>query len=265
MLELALIITCFCIVATLMMLNRQRDRIQRLRERQSGQPVNPQPGVKNAVDGQVETSYSQTAGVAQYPSSFSDIYETVFLLRQRLPAELIFPILRQAEYYVCSQTTSTESVRVTESDAGKVYLQSTPIGTQGCGPTWPVRNVVFTIRSHDQGYSWHAQFHKTFDHSWTWFDAQVLRPTYSEDGYIGRVTLQPSGPSRRVQVNRHAESNFETHTVTWSADSDNEEEREWVKALRVGDAITLTVWARFAGWTNHVEYGSIEIIQSGFR
>jgi hypothetical protein len=57
----------------------------------------------------------------------------------------------------------------------------------------PCRKIVFTFRSHDQGWSSEGN-NNTYDNSWTWFEAGLERWCAEEDDTSGcdRASAQPS-------------------------------------------------------------------------
>lgn len=64
---------------------------------------------------------------------------------------------------------------------------------------------------------------------------------------------------RLVQVNLHASRQEKTHIVTWRWDAEDEEERKWVRDLKQGECVELTIWARYPGWANHVQSAKIDV------
>ena len=96
----------------------------------------------------------------------------------------------------------------------------------------------------------------TYCHSWTFFDAAVQT--------IWEKTGDPEErqPSRiRVQVNRHADFNFRTHVNIFDSTEPNQEQerKEWVRALRPGDRIQLFAKAKYPAWMNYVQSARITI------
>ena len=200
-----------------------------------------------------------------YPRTARDAYYTFFLLRQKLPPELAYNILEEAEYWLKSTTERTELAIVTDRNqrtltqqAGLHYLSSEPIGTEGKGRLHPVRKIVFTITSKDQGWADNPAFNGTYEQSYTWFEA-VTR---------GRdVTEQTShSESRRIVTNVRAGKEYKTHTVALYANAEDEGEKEWVKNnLKRGHQVDITVWARYPGWENHVAAARIEVFTAVLR
>jgi hypothetical protein len=200
-----------------------------------------------------------------YPRNTRDVFHTFFLLRQKLPPELAYTIIDDAEYWSKSTTERRETVVVTDhtqrslgQHAGMHYLSSEPIGVEGIGRLYPVRKIVFTITSKDQGWADDPALNGTYEQSYTWFEA-VIR---------GRdVTEKAShSESRRIITNVRAGKEYKTHSVALYANAGQRDEREWVKNnLKRGHQVDITVWARFPGWENHVAAARIDIFTAVLR
>jgi hypothetical protein len=208
-----------------------------------------------------------------------EIYHVAFLLRQKLPAELVPTILDYAEYWVKTTSVMERDLDVRESnlvilddgnggttEEGVPYLFTDPIGMEGLSGLHPVRKVVFTLVSRDQGFSWDQEWHNTYDHSWTWFEAVVANFEDEDD--------VSTGGGKKILCNLHAGKEFLTHVVEWDVSSEGEEkkyvfseggETEWVKGLLRGQKIGITAWARFSGWTNYVQSAKIEVFTAAVR
>jgi hypothetical protein len=208
-----------------------------------------------------------------------EIYHAAFLLRQKLPAELVPAILDYAEFWVKTTSIMERDLNVRESDLikrddgiggtieeGVPYLFTDCIGMEGLSGLHPVRKVVFTLVSKDQGYSWDQEWHETYEHSWTWFEAVVANFEDEDDVSSGR--------GKRIMCNLHAGKEFLTHAVEWDISSDDEEkkyvfseggESEWIKGLVRGQKIGITAWARFDGWTNYIQSAKIEVFTAAVR
>lgn len=122
--------------------------------------------------------------------------------------------------------------------------------------------VVFTICSHDQGWSWDEQHHGTFDHSWTWFEAAVARKSVEpvqealDDTDSSRVSIPLDSPNirtHRIQSNKHAVSEPQNYTI--SIDRGH----EILDDLKIGDQILLVARAQYSGWVNYIENAGVEI------
>lgn len=112
--------------------------------------------------------------IASHPSQQRRrIFYTAFLLRQKLPPELIPQILDHAEAWVRHSVERRDRMTVTEHgsvsplvmwgsvptyESSLVYLSSAKIGKDGLSSgRHPTRKIVFTISSHDQGFSSYPQ------------------------------------------------------------------------------------------------------------
>lgn len=236
------------IVLIATMLPRRRQRWPPARPASLQPPQHPLPNIQH-----------------YYPRNARDVFHTFFLLRQKLPPELAYTIIDDAEYWSKSTTERSDTVIVTDrtqrslsQQAGLHYLSSEPIGTEGIGRLYPVRKIIFTITSKDQGWADDPALNGTYEQSYTWFEA-VTR---------GRdVTEKTShSESRRIVTNVRAGKEYKTHTVALYANAGDMEEREWVKNnLKRGHQVDITVWARFPGWENHVAAARIDVFTAVLR
>lgn len=200
-----------------------------------------------------------------FPRNLQEIYHVAFLLRQKLPPELVPSIIDFAQYWLRSEKSLRRHESIAQRHLGRddrgergfMYLLSEPIAgdyMHQCS-LHPVRKIIFTLSSRDQGWSSFAQDHGTRNNSWTWFDAVV------QDNTPDYATA-PS--SRRITTNIHAGQDWERQVITWSADSENDE-RDWLMSLRRGQRVGIEVWARYPGWTNRVRSAKIEIFTAAVR
>lgn len=70
---------------------------------------------------------------------------------------------------------------------------------------------------------------------------------------------------RRIMTNVHADKNWKTHEVTWSFDSDDAGEREFVNALERGRWVDVEAHARFRNWRNEIQSVRIDIYTAAVR
>lgn len=87
-------------------------------------------------------------------SNVRDIYHTVFLLQQKLVRDVIPAIIEYAELYECT-TTDTRFhpiQRISQLQAPKQLLVC-EISKPTARVLRPVRKIVFSINSHDQGFA----------------------------------------------------------------------------------------------------------------
>ncbi|KAB8230190.1 hypothetical protein ETB97_001255 [Aspergillus alliaceus] len=255
---------------------------------------------------------NSTGDDAQRPTDsegfYPDIYDVLkvrYLLRWKiipegLPAEIVDLIIDAAEYWPSTEATLGEK-RIIRQDKDQVLVRTAPLcydeKTLGSDSPkvlphrtiHPCRKIVFSISSHDQGFA--SSGHGTFDGSYTWFDAEVIRSANlatSTDAPIpepdangirfgqGHPLLLPK--SSKLQSNRAAVSGTQHYEITWHhldnirADSAEAEEIQHnqgrgkdtldgtqVRTLQVGDVISVLGRARFGGWSNHVERLSVRV------
>ena len=154
---------------------------------------------------------------------------------------------------------------------------------------YPCRKIVFDISSHDQGWGGDRIYRGSFQASWTWFDAYVVRPDKhekKEDGEKassnednGPRSLVPFLPdSNKLQCNRTATKYPTDYHIVWHyrdnilADSteaetiENEQGRgratldgKSVREMQVGDQLVIWARARYAQWRNHVDSMSVRV------
>ena len=153
-----------------------------------------------------------------------------------LPQELVTKILDMAEYWAYSRTVRSEPGHF--HNANVRYLQSERI--QGGDFTHPLRRLIVTMDSKDQGWSSYPELHGTRQDSWTWFELTL------DDGRTGDEIV-------RVEVirNIHAGEIFIQHRI------DIEDERVLGQAQK-GDLLSVWVRAMYPGWCNHVRSVEIE-------
>lgn len=180
------------------------------------------------------------------PGSIQDCFRTALLLRRLpLPPDIIPDILDYAGVY--ADVTAVENERpcmVSQRNSGMVHTV-TPIPPHIHRSS--VRSVIFTTRSHDQGWSWEKKCHGTYEGSWTWFEAGILMKT-------AEPTL---GDCKQIITNVHASKNEKTHRVEWFADDEDPYIQLIFRKLRQGESIGLNVCACFPGWQNLARYSSI--------
>lgn len=66
-------------------------------------------------------------------------------------------------------------------------------------------------------------------------------------------------PRRVLQYNIHASVQFRKHEVSWEAHSEDASIRQWISAIRHGDAIQITPKAQYCAWINYVREAEIEV------
>ena len=153
-----------------------------------------------------------------------------------LPPELITQILDLAGYWTVSQAICSDSNKF--NNANVRYLQSAPI--QGGEFTYPLRRVIVTTDSRDQGWSSYPETQGTRNDSWTWFELTL------DDGETGDEIV-------RVEVvrNIHAGRGFVRHQAVI-------EDERVLKQAKEGDRLSVWVRAMYPGWENWVRMVKIE-------
>jgi hypothetical protein len=165
------------------------------------------------------------------------VYHVYFLLKQKLVTDLLPDIVDKAEYWLKTSTIRNDRAMFVERTSGQYYVTSPPITGNGMRP---VRRVIFTIKSHDQGWSDYREHHGTYEGSWTWFEARII----GTDG-------KEKGEPLMLNYNVHASPEVRTHTIVCERDGEDELAK-WVRGLRAGEKIAVVPEARFPGWANHV-------------
>lgn len=154
-----------------------------------------------------------------------------------LPPELVTHIFDLAEYWAYSQKTRSDVCRFRD-DANEQYLQSGPI--RGGEFSRPLRRLIVTTNSKDQGWSSYPNDYGTRQNSWTWFDLTL------DDGKTGAEIV-------RVEVvrNIHAGSGFEEYLAVI-------EDENILKQAKEGDRLSIWVRTMYLGWCNEVQSVKIE-------
>lgn len=192
----------------------------------------------------------------------SDAYHTAFLLSKVTLADLVPTIMDMAEFWVdVPLASNTHEFRVTEENAGSIYLVAE---LPQNFPPKSLRSLTFSVTSRDQGYSNMSPFHHTYHHSWTWFEVAIL-PDDEESGTEFEEETKTPPPGKWIITNIHADKDWETHTVTWSCNDEDEEIRDIVASLRPGSKIAITAWARYPAWVNNVRSARIDCQINGVR
>lgn len=234
------------------------------------------------ADGQYLYAYTEAScGFTRH-----EIYETSFLLRQKgLPVELVAPILNYAKYWMCTTYEREQRISVAQDSRGcdgdERYLHTAPIGADGLTGLNPVKTVVFSIESRDQGWSSYPEDYGTYRGSWTWFEARkgdssILeidehgselegeREGEQQDLHPDNDAREPAEPlwqaqGREIVRNIHAGKKWHRHIISWTANNNDDENGEWVQELKRGDVIVLSAHARFPGWANMVRSAEIAV------
>ena len=172
-----------------------------------------------------------------------DAYRIAILLRCKLVADLVRPIVSYAGLYNQQTSISDQYQVIRASDTPSTCLQSDEISCRARTKA-PVREVTFTIVAKGQGFgTWPGSG------QWTWFSAAVMKCGGGDDmvreRVVARNSLTPGG--------------FGTHQVTWSSDSVDEDEARWMRGLGVGDRVVVRGHARHSGWSNFVKFVGVTV------
>jgi hypothetical protein len=187
---------------------------------------------------------------SELPKRLREIYHIAFLLRQRLPSELVPRILDFAEFWIESHSHRSDEVTIADHDlqldsAGEqlstLYLTSTPVADTYAtlSPLHPVRKIVFTIHSLDIGWRlWSdpREDHGSYRNSWAWFEAEMLHSSQNAEAQI----LVP----RYILPNVRADTlgySYSTKVQEWRHDAQDEGERAWVRALQRSSKVAINV------------------------
>jgi len=219
----------------------------------SNGPPPPQPGSRPPRPSVIRIHSGDLASDSPpYNPTLYDIHHTAFLLRQRLPGDLVPLVLDHASYWqTIPLAVNTNRVLISESEAGRTYLAGTL--PPYIAPR-SVRRVSYTIVSRDQGFSHDPPNHGTYEQSYTWFEAFVLAP--NEDELTGQASVRYR---KRIIYNVHAGRQYKSHTVRWTRDDEEGDVTEVLREVKGGYHLGVTIHAQFPAWVNHVKMGRIEV------
>ena len=169
--------------------------------------------------------------------------------RPALPPEIVLQILEHPSRFILTSSVSFDSTdnlpkRVPSHRAPQEVIRSSPLSTDNAKDT---RKVVFEMKGKDQGWSSYGPEHGTYNNTWTWYDAVVLRKN-GEDSETYEEAL-----TQELHRNRHAGQQVETYRIEFDGDHD------LLKLLREGDVIALDACAVFNGWECRVYGATIEV------
>ena len=161
-----------------------------------------------------------------------------------LPHEIVLSILDAAEVWQTIKASETAEGFCRVSNGRKVACRSDQLTALG---RKNLRRVIFHIESKDQGWSSGSPQHKgTFEGSWTWFEAIVMKPDGTPQ------SIQDLIPRVELQRNRHAGLQYESYRIALPCDS------PLLEDLTEQNIICLVACAQFPGWVNHVRKACIE-------
>ena len=139
-----------------------------------------------------------------------------------------------------------------------------------------MQRIVFTTRSHDQGYSSYGWQHGSYENSWTGFRARIVRASATvsssssssaaaADGRTGDSDAVAKKPEEyHIQTNVHASDRMRVHTVVWGR-GEGEEHGDVVSGLGKGDVVQVVPYAQWPGWMNFVYGVRVEVFTSGLK
>lgn len=170
-------------------------------------------------------------------------------IRPALPPEIVLQILEHPSRFILTSSVSLDSTdnlpkSVPSHRAPQEVIRSSPLSANNAKDT---RKVVFEMTGKDQGWSSYGPEHGTYNNTWTWYDAVVLRKN-GEDSETYEEALR-----QELHRNRHAGQQVETYRTEFDGDHD------LVKMLREGDVIALDACAVFDGWECRVYGATIEV------
>lgn len=161
--------------------------------------------------------------------------------RRALPTELILHILSLSSSWVLAWSdTIVRNARVDSAEGSRILLRTPPLTERSAKL---LRQVVFTMRSNDQGWSSYPHDRGTFENSWTWFDAAV------ESKNADSLNMR----WHRLQNNKHAVAKPESYTIPLLRGEGIFDD------LKAGDQILLVACARYGGWVNNIKAAGIEM------
>ncbi|PYH92791.1 ankyrin [Aspergillus ellipticus CBS 707.79] len=127
------------------------------------------------------------------------------------------------------------------------------IGIPADGVRSPVRRIIFTIVSHDQGWSndnpMNLRTRGTYIGSRTWFDAVLER---SRPAKI-------VAPFRKIVSNVHTCKTYRKHTVVWSLEDKSPGLADYLKDIQPGDFLHVFPRTDQRGWMNYIREMAIEL------
>ncbi|KAF5367279.1 hypothetical protein D9615_010462 [Tricholomella constricta] len=252
-----------------------------------------------------DTDTLNSSAYIDFGITHEDVYTVHDYLRRSVPTELADLILDAAQYWPCvsSERTDDAAPFVVHASSGTgaaaYYLVTPPIPAHPRTRPIQIQGVVFTLRSCDQGWGGDDRYIGTYNGSYSWFEAGIVRDSLlgvedqlSSQGSLrtfhefddaafgrslGREVENPLEPTRRwnLQFNLQVSRTVKRHEIVWTKDDvfDDGVEAEamtkgagtgrgFVSTLRPGDRVALVVKAQYPGWANHVSGASIRIFYS---
>ncbi|KAF8066568.1 hypothetical protein FPV67DRAFT_1582039 [Lyophyllum atratum] len=246
-----------------------------------------------------DDAQSDVEASAHFNPTYDDVYAVREDLRQFLPLELADLILESAAYWPCVSVESNRALVVaagyqTQNNAASYYVVTPAISEQATH----IKLVKFILESCDQGWGGDSNNLDTYNGSFTWFEAGIVRDSqegvvshllqlgqrpadeFNADAFgrtLGREIENPLEQTRRwdLQCNMQVSSLKRRHEIVWTKDDIMNETteaearargartgRNFVNSLSPGDRVVLVVRAQYPGWENHVHRAKVEIFYS---
>ncbi|KAJ7312989.1 hypothetical protein DFH08DRAFT_658545, partial [Mycena albidolilacea] len=230
-----------------------------------------------------------------------DVFQVRRFLLHFLPPELVNTILDDAEYWPRIRSTRD---RILIADASPnnnhnaslrcLLAPAFPTSAALGGPSARLRVelVQFDLVSNDQGWGGNPQDEGTYNGSYTWFEAAILRPRTAPKPHgwrrwaamLGSHRFSPTRPLFEVtdaagrsrwliQTNRCATRETMHHTIIWQTcgpdgglveprsgeELGNGDGAGFVELLAPEDRIGIVARAKFPGWVNCVHSASVVV------
>ncbi|KAJ6581821.1 hypothetical protein B0H19DRAFT_1018794 [Mycena capillaripes] len=165
-----------------------------------------------------------------------EVMQVGLCLAQMLRAEvkLVPVILDLAECWVVSSAARNDpdGVAFRERSPDEPYVSLKISG----GSKAPLRRLLITTTSHDQGWSSHPSDIGTYRNSSSWFEVGNRR----------------TGSRQVSHNNLHGSDKKLMHQNLLAHDSSMQSISDWMETFRGGDVVEVYAKARYPGWANHV-------------
>ncbi|PBK65282.1 hypothetical protein ARMSODRAFT_1087450 [Armillaria solidipes] len=165
------------------------------------------------------------------PKLQQDLEKIVRLLEKWLsspPPHIIRAILDFAELWIVTPDERHEHTKVNRnSPRREPYISTLPIAG---GPENPVRHIVFTTLSAEEGQSNGGYSRGLYSSSSTWFEAGVE---------------SSPGMFMQIQGNVSADEQSRTHVNVWDYQDAPPSIKEWMSKIKVGDNISVYPRAKY--------------------
>ncbi|KAF2498268.1 hypothetical protein BU16DRAFT_615332 [Lophium mytilinum] len=228
------------------------------------------------------------------PSPSDTILVRSYLVHLKLPTELALTIIDYAQYYPIVRGHRDEELKVVASNykgnsAAALYVVSEPIPAIENGERIKRKTVKFKVRSRDQGWGGEHGCPGTYNGSFTWFEASILRPSGSAkvtfiplnmiisprptssslERYhvsLAAPSNTPNDPVWHIQRNMCASPQERTYEVEWRDGSTFDplpgsgDGQGFCETLQPGDRIAIWARALYPGWENHVKEVGVEVL-----